>query len=77
MAQKKRLGLSGPFILSLGGVFALFPILLFEKLLLERRLSWPNDSAFAGMLTFLLFVVFFGLFLVGLGIETIIESTKD
>ena len=77
MVQKKRLGFSGPFIFAIGGVFTLFPILSFEKLLLEGRLSWPYDSAFIGMSVWTLLFVFLGVFLVGLGIEIILESVKD
>ena len=77
MVQKKRLGLTGPFLLSLGGAFALFPILSFEKLLIEGRLSWPNDNAFIGMSAWTLIFVFLGLFLSGLGVEIILDNAKD
>lgn len=74
MTQKKRLGLSGPFAVAFGGSIALFPILTFAKLLYDGRLSWPYEATFQGMLFMTLMFVFFGLFLLALGIEIMLDD---
>ncbi|TFG30402.1 hypothetical protein EU527_14515 [Candidatus Thorarchaeota archaeon] len=77
MGQKKRLGLTGPFLFAFGGVTALFPVLSFVKMLFEGRILWPYESAFIGMSTWTLVFVFLGLLMMGLGLEEILESSKN
>jgi hypothetical protein len=76
VTESKRFGIGGPLMLGFGGVFIILPVLGFFQLLLDGRLTWPNDEAYPIILVFIGAFVFLGFCMLGLGIEVISEDSR-
>jgi hypothetical protein len=61
--------------MAVGGCFVAFPLLSFFYLLDEGRLSSAYAGAFSGIMLFVMFVLFAGLFVAAVGLQMILEDS--
>ncbi len=76
MGNRRRIGLVGPFALAVGGSIIIFLILEYFRLLYDGRLTFPYEESGQGITLFIGMFSLLGLFLVGLGLEMIIQDSR-
>ena len=74
MTQHRRPGLTGPLALAIGGCITTTPLLIFFYLLHNGQLAYTG--IFIGMLLFVMFMLFAGLFTTAIGLQLILDDTS-